>query len=150
MKAESDPITDDEWLLRLVMAEKFKADRTPTVVPSAFEPRGENSNHPDYNGISLFREACLVAPTDVLGVIDPSKHHRNGIVRVPVSLLKQHGFSVASHIDPRVPGHVVVPELNCVDYYREKSRYFDIKFALATIASEPDNILLRPGQLPPS
>lgn len=39
MKAESDPITEDELLLRRVRIEKFCTNEVPLISPNAFEPR---------------------------------------------------------------------------------------------------------------
>ena len=58
MKAETDPITADEWLLRLVWEDRFTA-KVPIISPRTFEPR--TGKHPDADGLSLFREACVAS-----------------------------------------------------------------------------------------
>ena len=57
MKPGTEPITTDEWRLRLVYGDRF-------LTPNAFEPR--DGRHPDADGLSLFRESCLSEPTDAL------------------------------------------------------------------------------------
>jgi hypothetical protein len=86
MKSETDPITDDEWLLRRVRIEKFRTDKVPLISPNAFEPRVKGRD-PDTDGISLYRAACLADPSEVLATIAPERMHEYGIVRIPVSLL---------------------------------------------------------------
>jgi hypothetical protein len=55
-KHESEPIGDDEWLLRRVRRERFRPLQIPLIAPAAFEPRIKGRD-PDVDGISLFREA---------------------------------------------------------------------------------------------
>ena len=81
MKSESDPITDEEFLLRRVRIERFRYDRTPLVSPNAFEPRIVGRD-PDTTGISLYREACLADPCDILATVPEEKRADYGIVRV--------------------------------------------------------------------
>lgn len=99
----------------------------------------------DHDGISLYREACLATPTDILATVAEDKRHEYGIVRIPVSLLKNLNLSVQIHPDPRVLGHVVIPELNAVAYDEDKARFTPIKERLAAVASEEGNIVLRPS-----
>ena len=143
MKAETEPITDDEWLLRRVRLEKFRTDKVPVISPNAFEPR-VTGRDPDTDGISLHRAACLADPSEVLATLVPERRHEYGIVRIPVSLLRSLNLSVASKPDERVKGHVVIPELNADDYASDKSRFTPLKYKLATEASKDKNILRRP------
>jgi hypothetical protein len=143
MKAETDPITDDEWLLRRVHFEKFKTDEVPIITPSAFDPRIKGRD-PDTDGISLFREACLADPVEVLATIPSDNRHLQGIVRVAVSFIKSLGLSVESKPDERVKGHVVIPELNAAAYKANKARFTPIKLSLATEASKEENIVRWP------
>jgi hypothetical protein len=144
MKSEAAPITDDEWLLRRVRYDRFRTDKVPVISPNAFEPRIKGRD-PDTDGISLYRSACLADLTEVLNTIDPERRHEYAIVRVQVSLLWSHGFSVQSKPVEVVRGHVVIPELNASDYENDKARFTPIKLHLATEASKDDNILKRPG-----
>jgi hypothetical protein len=49
MKAETDPITEDEWLIRLVWEDRVTT-RVPITSPNAFEPRKIETD-----GISFYR-----------------------------------------------------------------------------------------------
>jgi hypothetical protein len=141
MKPETDPITDDEWLIRLVWEDRFTA-RVPIISPRAFEPRG--GKYPDTDGVSLFRYACLNDPTDVLCVIGESKRSRYGIVRIRVNILAGLTLTVrASHID-EVPGHVVIPELNITAYNDNANKAFFTSTMLRLAEEASANILRRP------
>ena len=140
MQSESDPITDDEWLLRIVWRPRF-TEGIPPISPKTFEPR-VSGHHPDEDGISLFREACLQAPTDVLEVVQEAKRGENGIVRISVALIKSKGLSVQASPIETIPGHVVIPELNSLDFKANKSKYNAARFALAEEASQ--HIVKRP------
>lgn len=145
MKSETDPITDDEWLLRRVRIEKFRTDKVPIISPNAFEPRVKG-REPDTDGISLHRAACLADPSEVLATVAPERWHEYGIVRVSVAFLTSLGLSVRSTPDAQVKGHVAIPELNAADYQAEKARFTPIKEKLATEASKAENIVRQPGQ----
>jgi hypothetical protein len=146
MKTETDAITDDEWLFRRVRIERFQTDRVPIISPNAFEPR-VTGRDPDKEGISLYRAECLDSPLDVLATIDPEGRNKNGIVRVSVSFLKSLGLSVQIAPDPQIKGHVVIPELNSIDYAGNKASFTSIKLSLATEASKEENIVTRPGEI---
>lgn len=146
MKAETDPITDDEWLLRRVRVEKFRSNKTPIISPNAFEPRIEGRD-PDTNGISLFREACLNDPLDILATVPIENRDSNSIVRIPVSLLHELGLTVEISLDSRVVGHVVIPEMNSVAYSGNQGSFTATKLALAEKASENGNIVRKPADL---
>ena len=135
-KAETDPVSDDEWLIRLVWEDRV-TDRVPLISPNAFEPRkGE------VGGISLYRRACLSDPAEALLPIAAEKRDRYAIVSLPVALLRELGLDVTP--DPRsdVPGHVVVPGINYTDYKADKARSTPIKLRLAEVSSA--NIIRRP------
>ena len=145
MKTETDPITDDEWLLRRVRIELFRNDQTQIISPDTFKPRlpGKKVRHPDTEGISLYRQACLESAEDILATVAENRRHEYGIVRIPVSLLKTLKLSVKISQDCIV-GHVVIPELNATAYQENKDNFTSIKEQLATVASEETNILRRP------
>jgi hypothetical protein len=92
--------------------------------------------------VSLFREACVNHPADILAVIAPDKQDRYGIVKIPVSMLAGLELTVRSSQIPEVPGHVVLPELNSVAYKANAAAFTPIKVALAETASA--NIVRRP------
>jgi len=146
MKPESDPLSPDEMLIRLVYRDRF-TNRVPIISPGSFEPRVKG-NHPDTDGISLFRQDCLNDPEDALGVIAPDKRPATGIVLVPVGLLGTLNLTAVAKPIPQVPGHVVIPELNSTDYATRPSDFTHIKLALAEAASH--NIVRRPLAAPPT
>jgi hypothetical protein len=146
MKAETDPIADDEWLLRRVRIERFRTDKTPIISPNAFEPRVKGRDI-DHDGISLYREACLSAPADILATVAEDRRHEYGVVRVPVALLKTLDLTVQIRVDPRVRGHVVIPQLNAAAYDANKAQFTPIKERLASEASKEENILLVPSEI---
>lgn len=139
MKAETDPITPDEWLIRLVWETKLKKQGS-RVAAEAFEPLPH-----DTDGLSLFRRDCLNDPSDALSVVADEKRSRYGIVQVPVSLLTSLGLSLLPKPISTVPGHVVVPELNVTAHLANKASFTPIKLKLADVASE--NILRRPTSI---
>jgi hypothetical protein len=142
MKAETDPITADEWLIRLVWETKVKKQE-PLIAAAAFEPLSN-----DVDGLSLFRRACLTDPADALLVIAEEKRPRYAIVQVPVSELTTLSLSVRPAPIPTVSGHVVVPEINITDYTADKAQFAPIKLRLAEVAGA--NILRWPaGYLSP-
>lgn len=143
MKAESDPITDDEWLLRRVRIERFRTDKTPITSPNAFEPR-TTGRDVDHDGISLYRSACLSSAEEILNTIPEDKRHLYAIVRIPVSLLRELGLTVETRADDRINGHVVIPELNAQAYSENKGSFAALKYRIAEVASEEENIIRRP------
>lgn len=135
-KDESEPITDDEWLIRLVHFHRVTG-RTPTIAPGSFEP-----NEGDADGISLFRAACLQNPLQVLDAIPLQKRDLKAIVQVPVGLLSALSIRVRPDPIPEVPGHVLALGINFGDYKADKSRFKPVFLRLAEIASE--HIIRRP------
>ena len=95
-------------------------------------------------GISLFRAACLNHPDDILAHVKPEKLHENGIVRISVGFLRSIGLSVESKPIDEIMGHVVIPELNAMDYSADRKRFDNVKELLASAAGEEANILRRP------
>jgi hypothetical protein len=144
MKAETDPIAEDEWLLRRIRVEKFRTDKLPVISPNAFEPRVKGRD-PDADGISFYRAACLGDPAEILATVASERRREYGIVRIPVSLLTTLKLSAEIKPDERIKGHVVIPELNAGDYEADKSRFTAIKVSLAIEASNDGNIVRWPG-----
>ena len=138
MKLESEPITDDEWLLRLVWETNIKQEGT-RVAAAAFEPLPL-----DTDGLSLFRRACLPNPLDVLLAVAEDKRSHYAVVQVPVSILASLHFTLHSKQNSDVPGHVVIPELNIDAYKANKASFTRAKVKLADVASEDGNIVRRP------
>ena len=148
MKLETDPITDDEWLLRRVPKDRFRTDKTPVISLNAFEPRieGPKVRDPDTDGISLYREACLTAPDVVLTTLALDKQPNYGIVRLQVAFIKSLKLTVEIKLDDRILGHVVIPEMNSMRY-EDKQIKESIKqnmLKLAEEASKIENIVREP------
>lgn len=143
MKAESEPITNDEWLLRRVHKDRFKTDKIPLISANSFEPR-MTGNDIDYDGISLYRLACQDHWSAVLATIPKEKQQDSGIVKVPVAIIQELGFTIQIKPDSCIKGHVVIPELNANDYAENKVKFVTAKLKLATEASRDENILLWP------
>lgn len=135
MKSESDPIDDDEWLLRRVRIERFRTDEVPIISPNAFEPRIKGRDV-DSDGISFYRESCLTSAEDVLATVAPEKRMQSGVVRIQVRSLSAIGLTVRATHDARIPGHVVIPELNAQDYSRDAAKFTAMKLRLAEMASQ--------------
>jgi hypothetical protein len=146
MKPETEPIADDKWVLRRVRVERFRTDKTPIISPNAFEPRlpGTKVRDAGTEGIRLYREVCLAARKDILATVAESRRLEYGIVRIPVSLLKTLNLTVEIRRDPRVLGHVIIPELKAADYALDQARLTPIQLRLATVASEDENIVEYP------
>jgi hypothetical protein len=145
MKPETDPITEDEFLLRRVRVEQFRTDQVPVISPNAFEPRIRGRD-PDLDGISLYRESCLNSPMEILATVPEVRIGQYGIVRIPVHFLGSIGLSIRSEPDTRILGHVVIPELNSTDYEADKAKFTAMKLRLAEKASESTNIVLSPTE----
>ena len=114
MKDESESISDDEFVYRLVHEMRFRDNKNPMISPSAFEPRVKG-NAPDYDGISLFRASCLESVDQVLEVIPQEKRSSIGVVKIPIVELKRMGLSVVSNPmkDDKVLGNGLKSVLPC-------------------------------------
>ncbi|MCU0721843.1 MAG: hypothetical protein MUC83_19185 [Pirellula sp.] len=151
-KRESDPISEDELLVRRVWVKRFRSDKVPFVSPSAFEPRTEGDS-PDIDGISLYRLDCLENASDALGtILDEQKRQQNGVVSIQVlevrsirSMRLTVAESYEDELKPnRIPGHVVIPELNSLEYAAKKTVMKQAMLELATYASAPVRVLVNP------
>ena len=58
-----------------------------------------------------------------------------------MSLLTHLKLTATSKPDDRIKGHIVILELNAVDYEADKGRFTAIKLQLATEASRDENIV---------
>jgi hypothetical protein len=152
-KRESDPISEDELLVRRVWVERFRSDKVPFVSPSAFEPRTTGSS-PDVDGISLYRLDCLESVWDALRTIsDEIKRQQTGVVSIQVlevrsirSMQLTVAESYEDELKPdRIAGHVVIPELNSLEYSAKKSVIKQAMLDLATYASASDRIMVKPA-----
>ena len=146
-KDENDPISEDEYLLRRIYKDKFRTAKVPLISPRAFEPR-VGGRDPDTNGISLYREDCQDAVTDILESMAESKRPLTGIARIPVRSLIELNLSFIADKDATfgIAGHVVIPELNSTDYQAKKADFAATLLALAEEASKDENVLVEPSQ----
>lgn len=155
-KRESDPISEDELLVRRVWVERFRSDKVPFVSPSAFEPRTTGSS-PDVDGISLYRLDCLGNVRDALRTIpDDTKRQQTGVVSIQVlevrsirSMQLTVAESYEDELKPdRIAGHVVIPELNSKAYSTNKTLIKQVMLDLAIYASAADRVLVIPTNTP--
>jgi hypothetical protein len=144
MKPETDPITGEEWLIRLAWGE-WCGGNAPCISPRVFQPR--EGRHPDTDGISLFRQSCVSDPTDALRVIPEGKRSGYWLVRIPVTVLAELKLTVRPSQIDEVPGHVVIPELNIAAYNDKSNKAFftATQLRLAEVASE--HIVRRPNRV---
>jgi len=137
MKDESEPIGLDENLIRLIWTSYFKLDFEIAVQERAFLPRND-----EIDGISLFRDACLKSPLDSLEVIADAKREKYGVALLPVSELVALGLRIEPSRIDKVPGHVLLADLNCSAFKEDKARWQKVQQQLAVIASR--NVVRHP------
>ncbi|MBA4067590.1 MAG: hypothetical protein C0501_28575 [Isosphaera sp.] len=130
MKDESEPVTPDELVVRLVWAFHFKSGAREPVQREAFEPKGHETD-----GVSVFRAACLADPEQALGAVAAEKRDGYAVVLLPVADLAALGLTVQPAKIDTVPGHAVLPELNITDWKADKPRWRVVQKELARIAS---------------
>jgi hypothetical protein len=138
MKPENDPVTDDEFVLRLIWEDYFKPDLDLPIQARAFEPKKN-----EIDGISVFRQDCLHSPSDTLAVIAEDKRNRYYIARVAVRELLVMGLTVRPDPISTAPGHAVLPELNINAFNSDRLRWKEVLKQLAELASR--NIVHRPA-----
>ena len=139
MKHETDPVSADEMLVRLVWGSFYKPAEAPCVRPMAFAPRPNETD-----GISVFRLSCLTSAEQALDVIATEKQPGYGITLIPVAELLRIGMSVIPTPIPAVPGHAVIPELNSDRLKAERKTCQDLQMAIAVLASAD---VLRPPKV---
>lgn len=130
MTTETAPVAPDEMLIRLVWKSFYKPADRVAVRPSAFTPWADETD-----GISLFRLACLPSAEAALAVMAPDKQARYAVTLLPAAAVYSLGLTVTPAPIPAVPGHAVIPELNCVVEVADPRRVQDLKFELAKLAS---------------
>lgn len=130
MKDENDPVTPDEFVVRMVWTFSFKVGAAQPVAREAFEPRGHETD-----GVSVFRAVCLITPEQALDVMAPDKRDRYAVVMLPVSEIERLGLTVQPAKIDTVPGHAVLPELNIVAWKADRARWRKVQQELAVIAS---------------
>lgn len=124
MKEESEPVSEDEVVVRLVWHVFTSGGQ---VTPGAFKPKAAEAT-----GISVFRAACLTDPLDVLAAFAPDKRDLYGVVLLPVTDLALLNVSVVPAPVAGVSGHALLPEVNAV---LGEKRTGPLRIRLADIAN---------------
>jgi hypothetical protein len=137
MKNEDEPVTPDEWVIRLIWSDYYDATLVLPIQPGAFSPRKNETD-----GISVFRAACVPNPEDVLTVLAEDKRDKYAITLLSVAELTALGLNVKPAKIDLLPGHSVLPELNIVNWKADKAHWRDIQKLLAALAN--DHIVRRP------
>lgn len=129
---EDSPILDEEWLYRRVHASMVDPDGSP-LSPKSFEPRTKGRDI-DTDGISLYRECCLVSSDQLIASIPPDKRHLHGIVKIRVIEVKSAGMTVVPN-KAQIPGHVLIPEINARKYSKSNTEMIKGMNTLAGFAT---------------
>ncbi|HVK16287.1 MAG TPA: hypothetical protein VM533_05015 [Fimbriiglobus sp.] len=131
MKDEGEPVTPDEFVIRLIWWDFYDATADPVLHPKAFLPKPSETD-----GISVFRAACLSDPTEVLAVIAEEKRGKYAVAMLPVSEVVAVGLTVQPAKIDAIPGHTVLPELNATAVGADRPRWKLVQKRLAEIASK--------------
>lgn len=131
MIAEDEPITPDEWVVRLIWGQFLRLGEPVPVQPVAFRPRAN-----EVEGISVFRAACLSEPQDCLIVIAPEKRDKYALSLLPVSELLRLGLTARPAKIDVIPGHAVIPQLNITAVEKDQSYWKSIQIELAILAGK--------------
>jgi hypothetical protein len=130
MKLETDPLTDDEAVLRLVHLSRYDPRApSPVVAPDFLRPTER-----DTTGVSVFRDQCLSSPEQALLAVPDAKRMLYSIVKLPIALLQSYGLSVIPDPIEEAPGHMVIPELSIERYKANKESLKKVQLLLAQFA----------------
>ena len=139
MKSEADPITDDEYVLRLIWHEYLTPGPPLKISDSAFTPKKHEPG-----GVSLYRASCLTDAVETLLVIAAEKRSRYGIASLLVADLRHLGLTLVPHKNAVVAGHVMLNELTRAAWEADKARWLPVLSSLAKLARA--KIVLWPSQ----
>lgn len=131
MKDETSPVSEDEVVVRLIWRDYYRPAEEQPVLNRAFLPRPN-----ELSGISVFRLACLADPTDALRVMVPEKRCGYAIGFVSVADLTALGLTVKPARVEEVPGHSLLPELNCTLAANDAEKCRDLQHSLALLAAK--------------
>lgn len=131
MKAEDEPVSADESVVRLVWHEFLRPGQPVPILPVAFKPRAN-----EFDGISVFRAACLGDPAGALAAVLPEKRGGYAVAVIPLAELASLGLTIRPSKIDRVPGHAVIPELNIVAVDADRTRWKAVQIALAQLAAK--------------
>jgi hypothetical protein len=131
MKSEDLPITDDEFILRLIRPMLLDSSLPVSIAAEAFRPSSG-----DHDGISVVREACISTCTEALKLIEDEEKRRGySIARLRMVDVLALSLSVRPDRHPKVAGHAVIPQMNSLDYPKNRGRLKPIQVRLAVLAS---------------
>jgi hypothetical protein len=132
MKSEDEPITEDEFILRLIRPKLLKPRLPIPIVAEAFRPSSG-----DDDGISVVREACISTCTEALNLIEDEEKRRGySIARLRIIDILGLNLTVRPDRHPKVAGHGVIPQMNSVEYPKNKGLLKPIQARLAALASK--------------
>ncbi len=136
-----DAIDPEEIVLRRVHLQYYKPNAPVRIDRGAFKPTPS-----DVDGISLYR-ASRVSAQQVQG--ERGKPENYAVVRLSARAVLALGvrLSPAERPDDPLPGHMVIPELNCTEYLRDKTHLKELTRKLAEIANGEDVL---PPATPPA
>lgn len=137
MKGEDEPVTPDEFVVRCIWTFNYKPALAQPIIREAFEPRKD-----EFDGISVYRLACLTIAEDALEAFVADKRDRYALALLPVSEIENLGLSVVPAKIDVVPGHAVLPELNITMCLADRAICRAIQKQLAMIANR--NIVRAP------
>lgn len=129
-KAESEPVTDDEFVFRAIpnVRNYYDPSLPQPVVRVAFEP-----NSQDTDGLSVFREACGVTAAEVAMALPRKGDYY--VARLSVAALATKKLTVqAKPLCDQPKGHAVIPELNLATFQANKPKSKVLQRALAVLA----------------
>ena len=130
MKSEDEPIADDEFILRLIHPRFLDPSLPIPIAAEAFRPSSS-----DHDGISVVREACISICADALMLIEDAEKRRGySIARLRMVDVLALNLSVRPDRHPKVAGHAVIPQMNAVDYPKNKALLKPIQVRLAVLA----------------
>ena len=147
MKQESDPLSSDELLLRLVLnhPDYVKLDVVVPITFVAFRPRND-----EQDGISLYRQEVLESHYGCTADAVPAKFAVEGpnqrgyyVARLRVGMIEQIDRAEFNNLPSltvtmtpgRLPGHVIIREFTRAWYEANKADGKALAARLAEIAS---------------
>jgi len=137
MKHEDTDVTDDEFLVRLVIEHKFRLVGTEyRLKEGIFNP----SNN-DTDGLSFYRLSCLNSPIQSLDSKKLESHDLFGLVKVTVATIRSLGWNVVRSKEELCPGHVILPQINSEDYGKDDNSDFRAK--LLKLKNEAESYIIR-------
>ena len=130
MKGEDEPVSSDEFVVRCIWTFNYKPALAEPIVREAFEPRKD-----EFDGISVYRLACLTSAEQALEAFADDKRDRYAIALLSVAEIEKLGLSVVPAKIDVVPGHAVLPELNITAFQTDRVNCRQLQTRLAGIAN---------------